>query len=68
MTHSRAREMRLRRAASRQGLKLHKSPRRDPLAIDYDEWWLTVGDRVMPNTRARGLDHIERLLRREVVS
>lgn len=31
-------ESRLRRAAARQGLMLHKSRRRDPLAYDYGEY------------------------------
>jgi hypothetical protein len=32
------RENRLRRMAERQGLRLVKSRRRDPLALDYDRW------------------------------
>jgi hypothetical protein len=32
------RENRLRRMALRQGLVLEKSPRRDPLALDYGLW------------------------------
>ena len=32
------RENRLRRAASRQGLVLRKSRRRDPRALDYGQW------------------------------
>jgi len=35
-----ARENRLRRTADRQGLKLVKSPRRDPRAIDFGTYWL----------------------------
>ena len=31
---------RLRRAAQRQGLKLTKSRRRDPRALDYARYWL----------------------------
>ena len=34
------RETRLRRAADRQGLRLERSRRRDPRAIDYDRYWL----------------------------
>jgi hypothetical protein len=34
------RENRLRRMADRQGLRLEKSRRRDPRAIDYDRWWI----------------------------
>lgn len=35
-TNERSRYNRLRRAALRQGWALHKSPRRDPLAYDYN--------------------------------
>jgi hypothetical protein len=35
---------RLRRAAHRQGLKLTKSARRDPRALDYGRYWLTDQD------------------------
>jgi hypothetical protein len=34
------RENRLRRAAERQGLRLRKSGRRDPRALDYGVYWL----------------------------
>ena len=34
------RENRLRRMAERQGLRLVKSRRRDPLALDYGRYWL----------------------------
>ena len=37
-TAEKVRENRLRRMAERQGLALHKSPRRDPRAIDYGLW------------------------------
>lgn len=36
MTSEKVRENRLRRMAERQGLKLVKSRRRDPLAVDYN--------------------------------
>jgi hypothetical protein len=39
-TAERVRENRLRRMADRQGLRLEKSRRRDPRAIDYDRYWL----------------------------
>ena len=39
-TATRTREQRLRRMAGRQGLKLHKSPRRDPRALDYGAYIL----------------------------
>jgi hypothetical protein len=35
-----AREMRLRRAAKRQGLQLRKSRLRDKRAIGYGRWWI----------------------------
>ena len=38
--HPRTREMRLRRAAARQGLELKRSRRRDPRALDFGAWWL----------------------------
>jgi hypothetical protein len=34
------REIRLRRAADRQGLRLERSRRRDPRAKDYGRYWL----------------------------
>jgi hypothetical protein len=33
-------ETRLRRTADRQGLRLERSRRRDPRAVDYDRYWL----------------------------
>jgi hypothetical protein len=44
---NKTRETRLRRAADRQGLRLERSRRRDPRAIDYDRYWildLATGD------------------------
>lgn len=37
------RENRLRRMAQRQGLRLEKSRRRDPRALDYGAYWLVQG-------------------------
>jgi hypothetical protein len=34
------RENRLRRMAQRQAMMVRKSRRRDPLAVDYDSYWL----------------------------
>jgi hypothetical protein len=59
------RENRVRRAAARQGLVLHKSRRRDPRAIDFGEYWLMAGRDLVPSTRGRGLEHIEAYLRGE---
>jgi hypothetical protein len=39
-TQEKVRENRLRRMASRQGLQLMKSRRRDPRALDYGTYWL----------------------------
>ena len=39
-TTEKVRENRLRRMASRQGLQLMKSRRRDPRALDYGTYWL----------------------------
>lgn len=39
-TAEKTRETRLRRMAERQGLRLVKSRRRDPRAIDYDRWMI----------------------------
>jgi hypothetical protein len=40
ITDGKIRENRLRRAADRQGLRLHKSNRRDPNALGYGLWAL----------------------------
>ena len=37
---SKAEENRLRRVAQRRGLRLEKSRRRDPNALDYGQWWV----------------------------
>lgn len=39
-TTDRAREVRARRMAERQGVALRKSRRRDPYALDYGAWWV----------------------------
>jgi len=41
MTVEKVREIRLRRAADRQGLRLSRSRRRDPMALDYGTYTLT---------------------------
>lgn len=38
------RENRVRRMAARQGLRLVKSRRRDPNAVDFGQYWLTDPD------------------------
>jgi hypothetical protein len=60
------RENRLRRMAQRQGLSLHKSPRRDPRAYDYGGWYIAK-DRVIvaggnPHAYAMSLDDVEAYL------
>ncbi len=37
-TPDKSREIKLRRAADRQGLRLQKSPRRDPFALGYETY------------------------------
>ena len=43
-TSEMTREKRLRRAAARQGLRLSKSPRRDPYANDYGKYRVETAD------------------------
>jgi hypothetical protein len=50
------RENRLRRMARRQGYKLHKSRRRDPLATDFETYQLARGASV---SRPLTLDEVE---------
>jgi len=42
---TKVRENRLRRMASRQGLRLEKSKQRDPMALDYGKYSLVNGRR-----------------------
>jgi Ni/Co efflux regulator RcnB len=58
------RENRLRRMATRQGLILVKSRRRDFRALDYGQYWLAVEDTNVLVTPERGvtLDGIENYL------
>jgi len=57
------RENRLRRAAARQGLKLIKSKRRDPRALDYCVWTIinTQTSAVIAGDRMT-IDEVERFL------
>lgn len=60
--HPKSREIRLRNAAVRQGLKLHRVARRDRLALDYGIWYVTNlagGGRV---DIGRSLDEVEHWL------
>ena len=62
-TAERVRQNRLRRMAERQGYKLVKSARRDPMALDYNRWWIEdVTDRGRPTVGDAGgleLDDVE---------
>jgi hypothetical protein len=51
-TAEKTRETRLRRMAERQGLALHKSPRRDHRAIDFEMW--RIDDRATNTVVAGG--------------
>jgi hypothetical protein len=53
------RENKLRRMAARQGYKVRKSRRRDPLATDYETYRLARGAAV---TRPLTLDEVEQRL------
>jgi len=69
------RENRLRRVAKRRGLRLVKSRRRDPRAVDYGGYMLVrdnnavvgdipIGDRYPPGSYLNTLDEIEAYLNR----
>lgn len=63
MTEEKVRENRLRRMASRQGLTLHRSRRRDPRALDYGLYWLrNANDEPAIAPEGTTLDEIERYL------
>jgi hypothetical protein len=65
VTEEKVRENRLRRAAARQGLRLTKSRRRDPLALDFGRYWLTDDNNrgVAGDMNGCTLDEIEEVLR-----
>jgi hypothetical protein len=59
------RENRLRRVAERRGYELRKSRRRDTLALDYGEWYLTRGSvqgLPMQTVTLSSLDSVEAFL------
>lgn len=61
---AKVRENRLRRVAARQGLRLVRSRRRDPRALDFGRYWLyreATGALLSPE-RGLTLDEIERRL------
>jgi hypothetical protein len=61
------RENRLRRAAERQGYRLVKSRRRDPMALDFGRWFLDELDDPSMTIEPDGLtlDQVEAWLRGE---
>jgi len=62
-TQEKIRENRLRRMATRQGLQLVKSRRRDPRALDYGTYWLVDASSV--EVASGDADAIEAWLRGE---
>jgi len=58
------REIRLRRMAERQGLRLSRSRRRDVRALDYGKYWLHRGDEAVTPAEGMTLDEIEDYLTR----
>jgi hypothetical protein len=61
-------ENRLRRMAQRQGLRLIKSKRRDPRAIDYGQYWLadiSTNGAVAGGQFGVSLDEVEEFLTAE---
>jgi hypothetical protein len=54
--NDKVREITLRRKAARRGLRLIRSRRRDPLALDYGLYWLLPADDTRENTTHAGLD------------
>jgi hypothetical protein len=61
------RENRLRRIAERAGLRLEKSRRRDPRAIDYDCWQLVGSDSRVTERPMMSLDAVEAFLESPLV-
>jgi hypothetical protein len=53
------RENRLRATAERRGLRLSKSRRRDPLAVDFGVYWLTDPTTERVVAECNGLDAVE---------
>ena len=55
-TAEKVRENKMRRIAQRQGLRLEKSPRRDPLARDYGGYRITRSNRPVAGGTTYKLD------------
>ncbi len=68
MTDDKVRENRLRRMADRQGLKLTRSRRRDPRALDYGLYWLADARTSALESPEAGLtlDEVEQYLTSDV--
>jgi hypothetical protein len=64
---AKVRENRLRRIAERAGLRLEKSRRRDPRAIDYDCWLLVGSDSRATERPIMSLDAVEAFLESPLV-
>lgn len=62
--YERTRRARLRRMAARQGFRLAKSRRRDPMATDFGGWFLTNTTTNVLEAHEHGvsLDDVERFL------
>jgi hypothetical protein len=57
------RELRLRRAAQRQGLTLTRSRRRDVRALDYGKYWLSDARKALVSPeQGMSLDEVETFL------
>lgn len=69
-TAAKVRENRLRRMAARQRIEFHKSRRRDPLAWDYERYWLlipgshVVGGNLVGDAPGLTIDEVEQILTR----
>jgi hypothetical protein len=63
VTDEKVRENRLRRMADRQGLRLVKSRRRDPRALDYGTYMLVdANHNIVASGEHMDLDDVERVL------
>lgn len=62
MVTEKSRETRLRRMAERQGMRLVKSRRRDPRALDYGKYWLVSSTPYARRVELVDLEDVERYL------
>jgi hypothetical protein len=70
VTEEKVRENRLRRVAARRGMRLVKSRRRDPYALDFGHFWLLdrAGTVVAGDLDGISLDDIEEAISRSTRS